>query len=86
MWVQEGVGVTVPGAAAAARTHRLRHAAGTQPLLPDAPQPVDVLVGELAALAAVRVLQALVPVCVVMEMGIGVRVAHVHGGLVSLRL
>lgn len=84
--MQEGVGVTIPGAAAAAGAHRLGHAAGTQPLLPAAPQTVDVLIGELAALATVRVLEARVPVRVVVEMVIGVRVAEVQGGLVSLRL
>lgn len=82
--VQEGMGVTIPGAAAAAGAHRLGHAAGTQPLLTAAPQTVDVLIGELAALAAVRVLETRVRV--VVEMVIGVRVAEVQGGLVSVRL
>lgn len=84
--MQEGVGVTVPSAAAAARTHRLRHTAWTQPLLPATPQTVDVLIGEFAALAAVCMLEAWMSVRMVMEMVIGVRVAQVHGGLVSLRL
>lgn len=86
MWVQKGMGVTIPSAAAAAGTQRLRHATGTKPLLPADPKTVDVLVGEFTALAAVRVLEAGVALCVVMEMVIGVRVAQVHGELVSFCL
>lgn len=78
VWVQERMGVTVPGAAAATGTHRLGHAAGTEPLLPGVPQAIDVLVGEFPTLAAVRMLVAWVPMRVMMEMMIGERIAHVH--------
>lgn len=81
--------VTVSGgAAAAAGAHRLGHAAGaeSQPAPPS--QAVDVLIGELAALAALLVLVARVPVhhMVIVRVVVGVGVAQVQRRLIPLCL